>query len=202
MLRKPISDGTPAEPSDVVVTVAPVSALDVSDVYHTNDVRIEADTPPPVVGDALKVQMEQVFILRRIDEVPERLQYPFVLTGYRHNFSFRLCLLSVFRWHNETVSAANFQPFEFALFTYTVISTCRIIVCLFLRLIFGHTPLGGCFACTCCLLTRQGWVFEVPYIQMFPPTPTHPTRGIRYRYHEVAHFTNLSYFICTMIDLF
>jgi hypothetical protein len=103
MLRKPVSDTTPAEPTDVIVTLAPVSALDVSDVYHTNDVRIEKETPPVV--DSLKVQMEQVFILRRIDEVPERLQYPFVLTGYRHNFSFRLCLLSVFRWHNETVQA-------------------------------------------------------------------------------------------------
>jgi len=43
-----------------------------------------------------------VFELTSFQNVPSYLHYPYVLNGYRTNFSYKLCLKSIFKTHNET----------------------------------------------------------------------------------------------------
>jgi len=43
-----------------------------------------------------------VFELTSWDKVPSYLSYPYILNGYRNNFSFKLCVKSLFRVHTET----------------------------------------------------------------------------------------------------
>ena len=60
---------------------------------------------------------KQVFKLLTIEELPDYFApYAFVLTGYRVDFSWRLCWESLFRMHNETLNVwTEFVPALFSL---------------------------------------------------------------------------------------
>ena len=50
-------------------------------------------------------------VLHTADEVPEHLREPFISAGYRVNLTWSQCLLSLFRWHNQTLNIWTHLPF-------------------------------------------------------------------------------------------
>lgn len=66
----------------------------------------ENGDPSPLDSDfdpeSLTVQYKDEFVLVDEAHTPRFLKSPFILTGYRVHFSWRLCLRSLFHVHNET----------------------------------------------------------------------------------------------------
>jgi len=83
-----------------------------------NDVEVEASSTTTGAAKGPHGPRAECYKLCRYEELPAYLRHnPFVLTGYRVNFSFSLCLHSIFRLHNESWNIWT-HLFGFAIFLW------------------------------------------------------------------------------------
>jgi len=69
---------------------------------HAEETDLQQKQSPLQNGKCTETSLKHQFELNCFEETPTYLTYPFILNGYRNNFSIKLCVKSIFKFHNET----------------------------------------------------------------------------------------------------